>query len=564
MTEPDGDDVQPPKEGTLCSISMLRTADLGLVDEPQWFYSRPAMIEQWTFMVSAFDNRKTPNASGELRNHLNIGGPPGTGKSSTTWHWSRWLAKTHNINVLWIRKTGAWTIRVVTNNGVIKYRFGTSYSSPDQRFECIIQQLHVCTVCVFDGATGKSDGALKSMLETWLTSERSERFLVYCTSGALFLKTEVLAQTHSVPSWLLDEYASACALDDFWTRVVEVFEDHAEDDTDDDAGLDQVQSPDSGDLPLGADLDNVLTPNSGDVPLGAGESSSLDALRKKHPKRSSAIEEKFYWVGQCARWMFMNKDKAIEDIHGHFRMVKNLTELLAQHLGEGSSVQVNHLRALLVDGDKARHVFLNARHVFVSKYVLGLLSKHKDVTTDFMADLNRFAMRSTNPTFIGWCIEFDFLMQVRNCSAKAQPLAVQYDSMQLELNVGKIHTFDDIVDVEELTGLSEGDWLLPDRWNHAAQLVRKNGQPSVRFYNVTFAASHDLKCRYLLGMMKALVAAGWLKEDPVASLAFWFMRVNFDDKEFTVGSLTSDKALCKEFSWDKKIGIAFFTQTTTE
>jgi hypothetical protein len=97
----------PPDSGALTTISGLDTAGLSARDE--WsFYVRPAMREQWDFLVSSFDNRhKKHEGTVMYYNHLLVGGPPGTGKSSTTWLWCQWMARVRGVTVLWLHKAHA-------------------------------------------------------------------------------------------------------------------------------------------------------------------------------------------------------------------------------------------------------------------------------------------------------------------------------------------------------------------------------------------------------------------------------------------------------------------------
>ena len=541
-----GDDPTPPRLGDLTLILELDTAGLSARGEWQ-FYVRTAMKEQWDFLVNAFDDRHN-ETEGDVKyyNHLLVGGPPGTGKSSTTWMWCQWMAQVRGQSVLWVHKThgpgGSFSICLLDAQGIHTFEQG-----PTQELDRRVWDLAtVCAIVVFDGVTADDDSNLKSTIEGWLNVDRRDRLLVYCASVAVHLKAEVGAQCHRVSSWKLDDYASACLLDSFWANVEGVMHDASTDEgnNDDDDG--------GGALTCGAN-------DSGDSALG-----------KLTPVRRVLVESKFFIAGHCARWMFGLPSSAVmDDINAHINKVGSLSSLLDKDMGESTNRQINHLRATLAIGHGRE-----STSVFVSEYVARTLSQHGDVEVKFMSRLNAFANRSGNPTFVGWCVEFDFLMQLRREAEAGDGGAITLSLKDVEVAwpVKRCREFDTVFDVGALVDLAADDWLIPRRFNQgtfdAVHLLEESTigggkRRIVRFVNVTCALRHNLNSTYVYRMMRALEESKWLSRPPNPSLEFIFVRpMEHKGKPFAAEQPSPHGSLTKHYDWQgHKRKEAFFARS---
>jgi hypothetical protein len=505
------------------------------------------MKDQWDFLVGAFNNC-TLEAPGDVKfyNHLLVGGPPGTGKSSTTWLWCQWMARSQNEPVLWMHKAhgpgSSFSICILDSEGVHTLEL-VATSQLDTHVLAVLHQSQ-CRVVVFDGITATDDVYLKSTVEGWLNQDRCNRLLVYCASVAVRLKAEAGARHHGVPSWAIDDYASACLLDSFWGNVEAVMDASAFEGNDDDA-------VDNGAGALSSGL------NDGGAPLS--------------PSRRVCLESKFFIAGHCARWMFgLLTSDVLKDIQVHIEKVDSIASLLDNDMGESALRQINHLRATL-----ASRGGRESGNTFVSEYVARTLSQRGDVDVKFMVSLNAFANRSGNRTFVGWCVEFDFLMQLRKGAEAAGGGAIKLileDTSEVSWSVNRCLWFDKVTDVAALADLAAGDWLIPRRFNQgtfdAVQLVEEIAagakRRTVRFVNVTCAERHDLKSTYFFSMMQALVESGWLSRPPKPSLEFFFVRpIDQKDAGFVSTEPTPHGALTKSFSWpNRQRNEAFFSRSS--
>eukprot|EP00035_Acanthoeca_spectabilis_P018798 m.403777 g.403777 ORF g.403777 m.403777 type:complete len:771 (+) comp16790_c1_seq11:20517-22829(+) len=437
-----------PVLGDLVTISHLKEA--GLSEHQQWdFYTRRAMWNQWVFLKEASTSRGVRQL-GDVAYHnlLLIGGPPGSGKSTTTWHWCCAQAKTEPI--LWIHKSlgdgGAFNVCLLTKDCVFSFKNLLKVADVEATVNEILVKGCV-NICVFDGVTADADQEFKTLLASWQTQERSERMLIYCASVAVVLKFEAGYKDHQVFSWTLDEYATACTNDTFWNNVKSVLsevDEHAAPadgkDSDEDAG-----SAAKGD-------EDALDDDANDD--GANDDGDSENFLALPLHRRLAIKHKFYIAGHCARWMFGATPKqAVADVKNHVKQLDSIHDLLREDMGESANRQVNHLRASLPTGP-----------TFTSKFVARELAlQRRDVNDSFIKTLNEFAIKSGNPSFEGWCLEFDFLSQVRAALHPSKDLLSIGDG---HWPVRKILQFTNESDVAGFK-LEAGTWLIPTRWNQS-------------------------------------------------------------------------------------------------
>jgi hypothetical protein len=266
----------------------------GWSDEEQLLFIRPEAAALWK-QLNAFDKA------------LHVEGPPGTGKSTIAWAWACSQAK--EKNVLWVHRdhTGSGCISYL-GSGAIVYLPGVEVDL----MKSAIQKSEAAVVVV-DGITKKTDGLMGAAL-TWCINDRS-RDVVIVTSSQIVLPGEEYQRyqmsKYSMPSWSLQQYASACGDDSFYQSV---------------------QSR-----------------------LGDEES------------KEEKLSNKFFVAGASARWMFsFSSDRLINDeIPTYVRKVTDIKLLLNGMGGDLSDTAVNHL--CMVNKDRKGFV--------VSEFAMRLLAE---------------------------------------------------------------------------------------------------------------------------------------------------------------------------------------------
>jgi len=118
-----------------------------------------------------------------------------------------------------------------------------------------------------------------------------------------------------------------------------------------------------------------------------------------------------------------------------------------------------------------------------------------------------------NPSYDGWIMEADFMVQLRLAKDGHPFSLVDFQnpgSRNTLWQAAKRAHFTKVEEVEGMTGLGDFTWLLPTAWNQggydAVQLLPGNG---VRFVQVTRANSHSLKLKYVVLLLEALQKAAY-------------------------------------------------------
>ena len=135
--------------------------------------------------------------------NLRITGPPGTGKSTEVWAWALWKARTAKMTITWFHFTKAEKYKVVVGpkrvvcyDGTDVANFGLSHGD----------------FLVVDRVTSKESTPFLRSCSSW--SRKSKKPFLVVTSVSVPLPVEVEdsanLETHTVPSWVVEQYLDAC------------------------------------------------------------------------------------------------------------------------------------------------------------------------------------------------------------------------------------------------------------------------------------------------------------------------------------------------------------------
>ena len=221
-----------------------------------------------------------------------------------------------------------------------------------------------------------------------------------------------------------------------------------------------------------------------------------------------SLANKFFLGGGCVRWVLgMPAEVAIIDIDKHIERIENKEALLSGMQGAKAKGHVNHMVQRV-----ARGTFL------VSEYVTRSLADSCEKR--FVAQAFVQSVKLENPSFDGWVLEMDFMMQLRLAQLNTAAIEVTIgDESKEDWKVPKRIAFRDPNDLvgnvipqsvpeakENLLGVTDGAWLVPKRWNQGGYDAAQILATSVRFVQVTRGSTHSLKLQYMRALIDALVA----------------------------------------------------------
>jgi hypothetical protein len=361
-----------------------------------------------------------------------VQGPPGTGKSTFGWAWARSKAYTSEEEVLWAHLEKGKASVVVRLCGNEAIPLG---ELEDQPFVDVIHKFKG-TFIVLDGIGLETpDSILKAARKT-LTGRRvvelTSQGLVDTLQATHTSETEV----HVALSWSFEQYSAAMS-------------------------------------------DKKFRDNVG----WKGQTWAVD------------LEEKFFYAGGCARWMFgFSVDQVIKDIEAGLEKRSCKEELLSGLGAKTGRESVNRLLQLC-DADQGC--------VFVSQFLARRLA-----TMFELSFVTQAALHSPhNPSFQGWILEMKFICLVRQAHKNNTRVAVKCGK---KTETWKVVKLIDFKNPEDLTGLliEENTCFLPLRWNQGAYdlafLVQRKGKWCARFVQVTLGESHTFKGRFATALKNVL------------------------------------------------------------
>jgi len=443
-----------PQVNGFFKVSHLSASGLASADDENLMYATSECVRLWTTLDGRWNALESQIVSKVFG--LVVEGAPGIGKSVGAWAWACCQAMHFKKSGLWIHvdeyvppscvflgPDGCKNLKIYANE-LSDYMESTKVD-----------------FLVFDGfkSTLKYKYDISYMFSTKTSSKRLCVIVTSMAGGlmkAQFGKHSPFIEFFEHGPWLLEHYFAACANTDFFECVRNNFDPFDDDVIDD--------------------------PSSQEVKISMCKAQ---------------VEEKFYFAGASARWMFANTVHSVQDeIARYVDKVKNFEQLLNEGHGIQSSESSSHL-LMRYQGTNGPETF------FVSRYALKMLlyaSKDKsDIQRAFA-----LAKQHNNPAFLGWVVEFDFLKQLSDSCANSAKVINLYSNVDGNIfwKISSVTSFDPHSPFEE-------PWLLnqfrtPIKWNQggydAVGLFKVAGKLVLRFLQVTQGRTHKMKMKFFASL----------------------------------------------------------------
>jgi len=260
------------------------------------------------------------------------------------------------------------------------------------------------------------------------------------------------------------------------------------------------------------------------------------------------LEPKYFLGGSSARWVFSLSPKKVQaEIDIHLERVENLDLLTKGLSGSKSNLAVNHLIM------RRKHNVVLYSFV-VSRAAARAIAEKCDFA--WIEAASHLQLAADNPSFDGWILEADFLLRLR-CAAQQightpgtpMPLSNIFDGNNIAVDwfVESRHFFWDVSELTQAPKLGPHDWLLPSRWNQGGYDVVQLLPNAVRFIQITRAASHSVKLKYLVEVLDLLTQ----RKFPFAAVHIAFvvpLNHGFTMPAYKNGKLGSYEAILKRQS----------------
>lgn len=363
-----------------------------------------------------------------------VNGAPGIGKSCEVWTWM--CHKAVEEDILWIHMNqGAKSKCVKSTAG----RFFGCSVNPGQLPRIVLESN--AKMIVVDGYTNETSKLLIASDAQFEILE-AKKVLFVCSQAVSFTPARFGLHARQIgglelPPWVLDQYLRACESIRFLKSIFE--------------------------WPL--------------------DTSSSDE-KKIVQDAKRLVNEKFYYAGASARWMFEYDVEGIkQEIKYYIAKANNYSSLMAFATGPRSDYSLNHLIMNIQNKDR-NELF------FVSQCALDLCLQQWNNGTDIKYAYS-LARKHKNPAFLGWVVQFDFIDQIRRLSMGSQrresanKLGVyDMEGVVEEWLVSGVTDFDSTASNLDGEGWQKGHWMLPILWNQAG-------------YDAASLCETDSGCRYL-------------------------------------------------------------------
>ncbi|KAG9410024.1 hypothetical protein AC1031_018056 [Aphanomyces cochlioides] len=289
-----------------------------------------------------------------------IKGPPGVGKSITTWFWVCKQAASGK-SVLWI------SVAIDSDPRLFRLTQESTHAIIFTDLDDISPYIIKATddIVVIDGVT-KKERHVQLENKVFNVQVVGKRYAISVASMSVKRNDEThdqaRVQKFTASPWSWEEYCEATNNSDFWSSI----------------------------RPY---LENQELCNQDD------EEHKYDDEDHKY----DLVDQKYYYAGCSARWMFdYNVPQLIETIDTHFAQVGDVAAFFKALMGEESSIALNHLACEQYQG----------KRFFTSKYIAILaLDKAGNV---LVREAYEIAKALNNPSMVGWIVEMDFIQQIKN------------------------------------------------------------------------------------------------------------------------------------------------------
>ncbi|KAH9118063.1 hypothetical protein AeMF1_008614, partial [Aphanomyces euteiches] len=400
------------------------------------------------------DTKNLMNALDNMKRGIRIYGPPGVGKSITTWYWICNQVQSLTKTVLWIHVSKRSKPRIA------RLTRDVTYYVPYQADEIIrLVDNAQEDIVVIDGVTNRVDHAdLESVVFGFDHNPNRKAISVASMSIKTNLEDENLLKLSAFEAapWSLDEYYQATENEVFFKSVRHFL-------------------------------------------VNDECSEDVSEESKVNDDNHALIDEKYYYAGCSARWMFGTTiPDVIQQIDKYFRSAPNFVDLLKGIVGSQSPDMVNHLAC---EQGPSKNRFFTSQHI-----------SRKAISTggdEIVRLAYGVANGLENDSFTGWIVEMDFIQQIMDA---------QGGGLDVKLNDGTTITFEvakcvrcdtDLLSMdsvkkaikEEPTAASLNNvWLVPTKWYQAGYdlvcLRICKDLLVLRFIQVTAAKVHGQKLQH--------------------------------------------------------------------
>ncbi|KAF0690557.1 Aste57867_18044 [Aphanomyces stellatus] len=448
------------------------------------------------------DTMKLIGALDEMGRGIRIYGPPGVGKSVTTWYWACNQVQKSKKTVLWIHLSKSTVPRIIRLTQSDTLAFQSRQLSKLSEYVFDAQD----DIIVIDGVTQNDADLEKTVFDFHNSTSRqavsvASMFMKRNYEDEDFLK---ISNFEAAP-WSLDEYYTATENEEFAKSVNCILIDGCcENEKEEEKEEEKVNS-------------NI-----------------------KH-----LVDQKYYFAGCSARWMFQTTvSNVISQIGYYFARVPSFVDILKGNIGLQSLDMVNHLAC---EQGTAKQRF------FTSQYIARIaLDKdgHEAIRLAYgVADI------LGNNSFKGWIVEMDFIQQIK--SAKGNGLNVtDMENRAIRFEVSGLIRCDveslskDLIQkaiVKEPTAANLNNlWFLPSKWNQPSFdlfcFTICGNRFVLQFIQVTTAKKHALKLQCFRE-----VALTFAKMDLKIGGIDIFMATPSDLTEFEIPNWMVEGHICEWF-----------------
>jgi len=414
----------------------------------QYFYLRDEAAREIKFLDDFLKKEEDCAAQ--------ISGSPGSGKSLTVFQWAWDASKKRDFALIVF-------MEAAKPDPGLNFRFGYfkqgkfmylpdlwSFVSGTDSVEDAIQDLFnglglSNPVVVLDGVT--------DLTKSYANPFKRGKFgkLIFVTSQQLFWgepdKTlgHLQLDTFTCYQWTLKDYCNVCCLDNFWNSLdPKVFSD-----------------------------------------LLDGEHEDLAA--RSPSERTPLIENKYFYAGYSARWMFRySKSKVVGTVNNFALKVEDITRYLFARGGDKSDNVINHLLVEVKVGQFA----------LVSQFairILAALSKHSHAIAKHVL---ASAVVFEDARMVGAAYEVHIRCLLKDAVGKE--LAVEdMEGKHVHWPVSAVEYYNRLADLSAVGRLPSGTWFLPNGLMQSGfdmfQLCYEDAASAytVRFVQVTIQVDHS-------------------------------------------------------------------------
>ena len=460
----------------------------------------------------------------QVVNHSKIGwivGPPGTGKSTTSFLFAMQLNRSKWV-ITWLSflKTTNPVATLFEDNEKRTVWLSGNITELTKQFDALISQMQTKAnnltrnhIVFIDGITQTTDHAsLCKSCVSWIKKMNS----IDCTNCRLVFVSSVASRSKTskvhedrmfcieeffVCSWTIDEYRSAFKNKDFRQSVLKYFD----------------------------SSQYLYEEFSSSGPQNDLSNEKLEELLEE------LIVSKHYFAGGSSRFMFgMNTADVVVQLEKGMENLDDIQRYLKCEVGYSVKSFVHTLFGFY------RNSLESFRHdvFFISEYLASALASKGGES--YIQNII-LAIGQNNPALQGWLLEINFFAAIKSNGFKYR----ERGKMVVQLFTGTISSFDPL-NVESIPG--EPVWLKPSKWNQGgydAVYVDKD-LGLVKIVQVTRSGTHKFKIEYFEKLLEILTCKMLIK---IVEICFV---VTADVSEnFKISTVSGGQGLLKQYpGWE--------------